>query len=207
MYKFIVFGLIGAAALFFAKLAGQDSSGNTLQFRDPTGVFTTIIGGPPLQFTNPFFRSLGTNGRTCATCHVASDGWTIVPAHIQQRFSQSFGLDPLFRTNDGSNCAGADASSPDKAKAAYSLLLNRGLIRVQLPIPAEAEYILVSVDDPYHCAAIPGYISVYRRPLPATNLKFLSSVMWDGRETFPEQSMVADLAQQAIDATVGMRRH
>ena len=204
MYKFVVFTLIGVAALFFAKLAGQDSSGNILQFRDPTGVFTTIIGGPPLQFTNDaFFRSLGTNGRTCATCHVASDGWTIVPAHIQQRFSQSFGLDPLFRTNDGSNCAGADASSPDKAKVAYSLLLNRGLIRVQLPIPAEAEYILVSVDDPYHCAAIPGYISVYRRPLPATNLKFLSSVMWDGRETFPEQSMVADLARQAIDATVG----
>jgi hypothetical protein len=203
MYKFIVFSLVGAVALLTEKMAGQDSGGNILRFDDPTGVFSTIIGGSPVQFTNAFFQSLGTNGRSCATCHVASDGWTIVPAHVQQRFSQSLGLDPLFRTNDGSNCAGADVSTRDKATAAYSLLLHKGLIRVQLSIPAGAEYTLVSVDDPYHCERIPGHISVYRRPLPATNLKFLSSVMWDGRETLAGQSMLADLAQQAIDATVG----
>jgi len=62
MYKFIVFGLIGAAALFFAKLAGQDSSGNTLQFRDPTGVFTTIIGGP--RFISRMMRSSEASGQT-----------------------------------------------------------------------------------------------------------------------------------------------
>jgi hypothetical protein len=135
MYKCVIFSVIGVAAFLSPKLAGQDSSGNILQFNDPTGVFSTIIGGSPGQSTNAFFQSLGTNGRACATCHVASDGWTIVPAHIQQRFSQSLGLDPLFRTNDGSNCAGADVSSRDKATVAYSLLLNKGLIRVQLPIP------------------------------------------------------------------------
>jgi hypothetical protein len=59
------------------------------------------------------------------------------------------------------------------------------------------------VDDPYHCESIPGHISVYRPPLPATNLKFLSSVMWDGRETLAGQSILADLAHQAIDATLG----
>ena len=212
MHKFMAFSLIGVAVLFTVKLAAeltggeeqdQGSSNNSLLFDDPGGIFTTAIDGPPLQSMNGFFQSLGTNGRTCGTCHVASDGWTIVPAHIQQRFSQSMGQDPLFRTNDGSNCAGAGPSTPGNAPQAYSLLLNKGLIRVQLPIPANAEYILLSVDDPNHCAPIPGQVSVYRRPLPATNLKFLSSVMWDGRETLPGQSILADLAQQAIDATTG----
>src|SRR5258706_3038503 len=43
-----------------------------------------------------------------------------------------------------------------------------------------------------------GIVSVYRRPLPATNLGFLSAIMWDGREpTFQ---------QQAIDATLEIGR-
>jgi len=210
MHKLTVFSLIGVATLLATKLAVEltaadqpsQGSGNILQFNDLTGIFATIIEGPPGPSPSAFFESFGTNGRTCGTCHVAADGWTIVPGHIQRRF-RNFGQDPLFRTNDGSNCAGADASTPDKALAAYSLLLNKGLIRVQLPIPANAEYTLVSVDDPNQCAPIPGQISVYRRPLPATNLRFLSSVMWDGRETAEGQSILADLGQQAIDATLG----
>jgi hypothetical protein len=55
---------------------------------------------------------------------------------------------------------------------------------------------------------------MYRRPLPATNLKFLSTVMADGRESTPpstqkitypdpDSALRADLAHQAIDATTG----
>jgi len=40
-----------------------------------------------------------------------------------------------------------------------------------------------------------GIVSIYRRPLPATNLGFLSTIMWDGREP--------SLAQQAVHATLG----
>src|SRR6202022_2878263 len=40
-----------------------------------------------------------------------------------------------------------------------------------------------------------GTGSVYRRPLPAANLGFLSAIMWDGREP--------DLFTQAVDATLG----
>jgi len=51
-------------------------------------------------------------------------------------------------------------------------------------------------------------ISAYRRPLPATNLLFLSTVMWDGRETFKNPDgtfmpVAEDLAHQAVDATTG----
>jgi hypothetical protein len=46
-------------------------------------------------------------------------------------------------------------------------------------------------------------LSLFRRPLPATNLKFTSTVMWDGRKSTPGQPLVKNLADQALDATMG----
>jgi hypothetical protein len=54
-------------------------------------------------------------------------------------------------------------------------------------------------------------LSQYRRPLPSTNLRFLSSVMFDGRETVAPlndgttfgANLVTDLTHQALDATRG----
>jgi hypothetical protein len=44
---------------------------------------------------------------------------------------------------------------------------------------------------------------MYRRPLPATNLRFLSTVMWDGRESLPGNTLQQNLKHQANDATTG----
>lgn len=68
-------------------------------------------------------------------------------------------------------------------QAAYSTLLERGVIRVGLPIPANAEFDLIAVDDPYKFASA-AQLSLFRRPLPSTNLRSLTTVMWDGRESF-----------------------
>jgi hypothetical protein len=46
-------------------------------------------------------------------------------------------------------------------------------------------------------------LSLYRRPLPATNLRFLTTVMWDGRENFPGNTLLQNLTHQATDATLG----
>ena len=43
---------------------------------------------------------------------------------------------------------------------------------------------------------------MYRRPLPTTNLSFLSAVMWDGRASVPGRAIGDDLVAQAVDATV-----
>ncbi len=83
------------------------------------------------------------------------------------------------------------------------MLLTRGVIRVGLTVPDGAEFNIVDVDDPYGCAAPYTEASMYRRPLPSTNLGFLSTVMWDGRETVAGQAIVADLMTQATDATTG----
>ena len=83
---------------------------------------------------------------------------------------------------DGANCPTAGKEDA----AGHSLLLNNGLIRVAVTLPANTEFDITPVYDPYGCAATLDpktsrrIISIYRRPLPSTNLGFLSTVMWDG---------------------------
>src|SRR5262249_32272107 len=168
-----------AASIFAGSLLPNPLSSN-----DATGTLSTYSTAGGVDQGNSFFQSLGTNGRTCGTCHVARDAWTVTPPDIQARFNSSNGLDPIFRPVDGSNCPSADVSSPDMRKSAYSLLLNKGLIRISMAMPGNAHFTITDIQDPYSCqettAVQPAF---YRRPLPATNLDFLSAVMWDGRET------------------------
>jgi cytochrome c peroxidase len=184
-------------------------------FPDPSGFFGTINqAGPTVESTNPFFQSLGTNGRSCVTCHQPSDAWSVTPPHIRERFVVSKGMDPIFRPVDGANCPTADVSTLDERREAYSLLLTRGLIRVGIAVPANADYQVVAVYNQYGCNAT-DVISMYRRPLPTTNLPFLSAVMFDGRESSPATgttkiiysnyptALQDDLAHQSLDATVG----
>jgi cytochrome c peroxidase len=161
---------------------------------DPSGTVETFSQNQ-VDNSNPFFTQLGTNNRTCNSCHVASDGWSITPANLQQRFQSTQGTDPVFRVVDGANCPSADVSTTSAATAAYSQLLNFGLIRMTLPVPANAEFSIIAISDPYQCPETTATNpSLYRRPLPSTNLKFLNGIMWDGREP--------DLKTQALDATM-----
>jgi cytochrome c peroxidase len=178
------------------------------EFADPDGRFGNLnTGGPTDTTKNAFFQDLGTNGRRCVTCHQASDGWSVTPSHIQARFEATRGTDPIFRTNDGSGCPTQDVSTLHARRDAYSLLLQKGLIRVEMKVPEYAEFTVMDNDNPYGCDSTSA-ISEYRRPLPATNLPYLTAVMWDGRETLKNpdgsfQPVAADLAHQAVDATTG----
>src|SRR5207302_4526941 len=88
-------------------------------------------------------------------------------------------------------------------RQAYSLLLTKGVFRVGIAIPATAEFELIDVKDPYGYAGRNdngNELSLFRRPLPTTNLGFLSTVMWDGRETLQKGSAAGlhfDLSHQA----------
>jgi len=193
--------LTGLAAV--RHTVADEPRSNQLTFSDKEGVQRTITTAESFDFDNPFFQDLGTNGRTCFTCHQPDQAWTVTPSKIKERFETTRGLDPIFRNNDGSNCEGADISTAGKRRSAFSLLLNKGLIRVGLDVPANAEFTIEFVDDPYRCGTPVSKGSMYRRPLPSTNLGFLSTVMWDGRETVKGQAISADLETQANDATTG----
>jgi cytochrome c peroxidase len=202
------------ASLPFINSASAQGGPSELVTPDASGILETLsTSGPAIDLKNPFFQSLGTNGRACITCHVPSQAWSITPPELRRRFEATSGTDPIVRTNDGSNSPTADVSTLEARRRAFSMLLTRGVIRVGIGIPANAEFELVTVDDPYGFANT-SELSLFRRPLPSTNLGFLNTVMWDGRETLQkllpsnssEQNLAAlqfDLSDQANGATRG----
>lgn len=203
---------LGIACLFFGtvSLFGGKLLPNPLFTPDSSGVLSTYSTAGGIDVNNPFFQNLGTNGRTCNTCHISTSAWSITPADVQAKFNRTQGTDPIFRTNDGSNCPSADVATVGARRQAYSQLLNKALIRVSMSVVPNAEFRIVDIQDPYHCPETTATNpALYRRPLPAANLEFLSAVMWDGRETIfgavPGKSINLNqsLMNQAQDATTG----
>jgi cytochrome c peroxidase len=211
------------AACSLAGLAGADDDDRRRpdrpqlhSARNESGVAVTISTNGFIDRRNPFFRELGSNGRSCVSCHQPQEGWSITPAGVRERFDRTQGTDPVFRLNDGANSPLADVSTREAREKAYSMLLGKGLIRVGMQVPPTAEFELVKVDDPYGFASA-AELSLFRRPLASTNLRFLSTVMWDGRETFRDStstdclfntttcfaSLHFDLADQSNSATIG----
>jgi cytochrome c peroxidase len=212
--------IIKKAVLIGVFVASLAASGQSLPnlFPLPNGsgfLETNNAGNGPIDLTGPFFQALGTNGRSCATCHRPAQGWGISADEVKFRFEITQGTDPIFRTNDGSNCDhNIETSTFQGRRKAYSLLTNKALIRIAIAVPAGAEFNVVSVLNPYGCGD-PTTLSMYRRPLPTTNLRFLSTLMWDGRESSTQTGtqkitfvtnpgdLLANLAHQAVDATNG----
>lgn len=141
-------------------------------------------GGPVDTRTNAFFKPLGTNGRTCATCHQPTSAMSISTADIRALFRESGGRDPLFAPVDGANCPNSvPAEYTSKAlignrrgkgnktlAEAYSLLLSKGLFRIFLPVPKQTidesaignpphptEFAIEVVSDPNGCNTDPEY--------------------------------------------------
>src|SRR5208283_1188224 len=173
----------------------------------PAGAVTTA--------GNPFFTSLGTNGRTCFSCHQPQNNWSITPTTIQATYLATQGKDPVFAPVDGSDCPnlGAAANSfGSQFVQARSQLFNFGNFRIFLPPPVNPEWVSVAASyDPTGCELSYEYginnrrnpvFSFYRRPLPATNVTYLTpggrgpvpNIMWDTREP--------SLASQFTDATL-----
>jgi hypothetical protein len=121
-----------AAMVLIAAASGQQISfrpfiPNGVFFPNPGGASQTYsTTGRGMDLTGPFFQSLGTNGRNCGTCHQPNDGMSISSADVQQRFVQTQGQEPIFRTVDGANCNHSiDVSTLEGRSAAYSLLRTR----------------------------------------------------------------------------------
>jgi hypothetical protein len=233
MHKFVSAGLftlaVGCAqqpaTSQVAQELGADRIPNNLPLPNPSGLAATYnVNDKDVDLTGDFFTSFGTNGRVCGTCHLPTDGWSVIPSHIQARFDATGGTDPIFRLVDGANSPNADVSTVDARREAYSMLLSRGVIRIGIGVPSNSEFDLVGVDDPYNFASS-AQLSLFRRPLQSSNLDFLSTVMWDGRETLVDTSnpplpgdnclkppfahkcflpvIPNDLMHQAVDATLG----
>jgi len=162
---------------------------------DSEGLFADYSTTGGIDLRNEFFQNLGTNGRTCGTCHRIENGFSLSTNVANIIFDLTGGKDPLFAPIDGANSPNADVSTVQARRQASSLLLNRGVFRIGLPMPANAQFTLINIQDPYGYAT-PNALSLYRRPLMASNLPFVEGtmIMWDGREP--------NLASQANDANM-----
>jgi len=143
--------------------------------------------GPVNTEGHPFFTALGTNGRACVNCHQPTYAMSVSAAGLQERWRLTDGKDPVFAAFDGSNCPGL----PQNQESSHSLLLKRGLFRIPLAWPPRnadgspkpVEFTIEFVRDPTTCKTSREYglnsaqptISVYRRPRPAANLKYVVS--------------------------------
>jgi hypothetical protein len=173
------------------------------QFQDSTGDIAVInMEGPVETRNHPFFEDLGPNGRACITCHQPSSAMGLSADRLHQQWKDSRGLDPVFAAIDGSNCP----TLPQHDPASHSLLLDRGLFRIYLPLPANAEFKVEVVRDPTGCNTSPVFgltsphptISVFRRPRVVGNFKYIVAdapatvLAADGRDrTLSEQAAEA----------------
>ena len=169
-------------------------------------------GGAVNTSGNAFFQSLGTNGRSCFSCHKPNSGMGVSAETVQKLFLDSRGKDPIFAPVDGANCpssvpaantsaaliGGHLGGGQDSFAGSHSLLLNKGLIRVFLPVPKQTndlsvvglpphptEFTISVVSDPNGCNTNPLYathvdpvtqevsqiVSVYRRPRITSNFQ------------------------------------
>jgi len=172
------------------------------QFDNSNGTLGVIHASGPVNATgHPFFTPLGTNGRACVNCHQPAYGMSVSAASLKERWLATDGKDPVFAAFDGSNCP----DLPQNKQSSHSLLLDRGLFRIPLPWPPRnadgspkpIEFSVEVVRDPTGCNTSREYglksahptVSVYRRPRPAANLKYVVS---GGQNIVLKTGMLAD---------------
>jgi hypothetical protein len=191
VFSLFVAGVVLSAADYEAVNAWWKAGDKRLmpasvEYEDALGRVRILNAGGAFETQgHPFFTPLGTNGRACVTCHQPSNGMGLSVETIRRRWEETSGADPLFAAVDGSNCP----NLPQAERASHSLLLDRGLFRVFLPWPPRAadgsviqpEFAIEVVQDPTGCNTDPVYglhsktptISVFRRPRPLANMKYL----------------------------------
>ena len=202
-------------SLFLGSLAlAQDYSGDArwwapgggrafpaqADYQNEAGTLRILLKGGPMETAgHPFFEPAGPNGRACVTCHQPADAMGLSAETARARWTATNGRDPLFAAFDGSNCP----TLPQAERSSHSLLLDFGLIRIQRPWPPRdlrgqpirPDFAIEVVRDPWGCNSGRQFgleaerptISVYRRPRPAVNLKYLLAVgfAYDPKEGMP----------------------
>src|SRR5512138_842562 len=75
---------IAAASIAMSSRGVADHAAPAeLTFSNGSGVLRTLNTREAFDRDNPFFQELGSNGRTCATCHQPAQAWTIAPVEVQ----------------------------------------------------------------------------------------------------------------------------
>ena len=142
------------------------------------GLAETVTTSGTLDRTNSFFQRLGTNARTCETCHSPAQGWTLTSLGVTTLFVTTAGKDALFLPHDEGARPDADLSTFLGRFVDFApTLLARGLTRFARTNPATSEYDVTAVQDPSGFSTTASFMN-FRRPTPTANEALVSSVTW-----------------------------
>ncbi len=171
---------------------------------NPTGFSATFSTSGFVDLTSEYFQAQGSNSRSCATCHIPQNAWSITPDTIRYLFLQTSGMHPIFNPLDADN-PDRDLSSVGARQAAYSMLLTRGVFRRGGAPLANREWDVVTVDDPHGFANVARIVQ-WRRVMPTINFHLGSAtVAWDGGNTVGVDQL-AGLTNQATRNVTGAQQ-
>lgn len=183
----------------------ETSIDNNRPFRNPGGHAATFSTQGVVDLTGEYFQAQGTNGRSCASCHVPQDAWGMTPGTLQRLFDETGGTHPVFNLLDANNPETGDFSTVEGRLAAYSMLLSRGVFRRGGALRAVREWDLIDVDDPHGFATLTRLVQ-WRRAMPTINFAVGSAtVNWDGGNSVGTDQR-AGLVNQARRNVIGAQQ-
>jgi cytochrome c peroxidase len=156
----------------------QGSIQNNHLMPNPGGESATLSTQGSVNLTGEYFQAQGTNGQSCATCHIPEEAWSITPGTLQRLFDETDGAHPVFSLLDANNPS-MDVSTSATRRSAYSMLLTRGVFRRGGAPRPNSEWELIAVDDPHGFANVNQLVH-WRRTMPTINFPVGSAtVNWD----------------------------
>jgi cytochrome c peroxidase len=156
----------------------QGSIPNNRPLPNPGGEAATFSTQGSVNLTGEYFKAQGTNGQSCASCHIPEEAWSITPGTLQRLFDETNGTHPVFNLLDANN-PNMDVSNKEARRAAYSMLLNHGVFRRGGAPRPNSEWELIAVDDPHGFANL-NLLVHWRRAMPTINFPVGSAtVNWD----------------------------
>ena len=167
-------GSVGAACLVGAILFAANTRRVIAQ---NTGVMQLNCDGQPCDtvahgrqaFNDRKLKGLGGNGRACADCHMPSEAFQLSPAAARARFeallakraSDRNADDPLFRPIDADDFRENGEQASD-----FSNLVDNGLVRVTMPLPAN----VVLIDPATGQPSAETSVDLWRAVIPVFNV-------------------------------------
>jgi cytochrome c peroxidase len=159
-----------------SKFQGSISSNQLMP--NPGGEAATFNAKGSVNLTGEYFKAQGANGQSCASCHIPEEAWSITPGTLQRLFDETGGTHPVFSLLDADN-PGMDVSTVEARRAAYSMLLGRGVFRRGGAPRPNSEWELIAVEDPHGFANVNRLVH-WRRAMPTINFPIGSAtVNWD----------------------------
>jgi hypothetical protein len=149
--------LFAIAAVMPDTSLGQESEGETAVARGREA------------FNNPPRKKFGGNARACADCHIPSESFQLSPAAAKARFDALQAArardknadDPLFRPVDADDFRVNGNNASD-----FSNLVENGLVRVTMPLPANVKLIDPATGQPSNETTV----DLWRAVMPVLNV-------------------------------------